>query len=202
MKKLFSLVCIALSTLFIHSCIYKGTDATIYIEHIESKRKEDNQYFLSDKSPLSDEDKAHFKGMPYFDIKPDFLIEAEVEKISNPDTIKMNTSTGVLRDYIRYAKLNFSISDTLCSLVVYQSTHTKEVHYFLPFKDFTNGVSTYGAGRYLDLNEPAGRTYALDFNTAYNPYCAYSDKYSCPIPPEENHLKVAIPAGVRYDGKH
>ena len=75
-------------------------------------------------------------------------------------------------------------------------------HLFLPFTDNTNGVETYGGGRYIDLKIPAGNTINIDFNKAYNPYCAYSDKYSCPIPPPENHLDIEIKAGIKLTDHH
>ncbi len=184
------------------ACQNAKADGDMYIKHVENKRAETDQYFKSAKSPLSEVGKSEFTGLPYFDIDLKYLIDAKVEQIENPDTIKLNTTTGDIRDYLRFAKLHFSVNDTLCSLVVYKSVHASDIHYFLPYKDYSNGVGSYSAGRYLDLNEPGRTSYALDFNLSYNPYCAYSDAYSCPIPPFENHLKVAIFAGVKYESKH
>ncbi len=188
--------------LVIYSCQDGKADTEMYSKHIQNKRTETDQYFKSAKSPISEEDKSNFTNLPYYEIDLKYLVDAKVEHIENPDTIKINTTTGDLRDYLRYAKLHFSINDTLCSLVVYKSVLASDIHYFLPFKDYSNGFGSYAAGRYLDLNEPGRDTYALDFNLSYNPYCAYSEKYSCPIPPYENHLKIAITAGVKYEEEH
>ncbi len=68
---------------------------------------------------------------------------------------------------------------------------------FVPFNDYTNGVSSYGGGRYLDIDIPAGDKTIIDFNFAYNPYCAYHDRWSCPIPPSENNLDIEVEAGVK-----
>ncbi len=202
MKKLFISFLVGCLFLCQYACQNAQADGEMYTKFIENKRAETNQYFKSNKSPLSEEGKSNFEGLPYYDLDLHYLIDAKVEQIENPDTIKLNTNTGEIRDYLRFAKLHFSINDTLCSLVVYKSVHASDIHYFLPFKDYSNGYGSYGAGRYLDLNEPGRDSYALDFNLSYNPYCAYSEQYSCPIPPNENHLKVAIFAGVKYEAEH
>ncbi len=185
-----------------YSCQNAQADGEMYSKFVQNKRTETDQYFKAAKSPLSETEKASFNNLPYYDIDLKYLIDAKVEQIENPDTIKLNTNTGEIRDYLRFAKLHFSVNDTVCSLVVYKSINAADIHYFLPFKDYSNGYGSYSAGRYLDLNEPGRESYALDFNLSYNPYCAYSEAYSCPIPPFENHLKVAIFAGVKHEEKH
>ena len=115
----------------------------------------------------------------------------------------MKTSTDRLPIYQRVGYLHFKIEDNDYSLSVFRNldlSKKKEFknYLFIPFKDFTNGVETYGGGRYLDIDKPVKKgDWIIDFNKAYNPYCAYSYKYSCPIPPEENFLEVEIKAGVK-----
>ena len=118
----------------------------------------------------------------------------------------MKTSDKRLRDYDLYAKVTFELDGREFQLNVYQisAANMKALHQnrlFLPFTDQSNGTDTYGGGRYLDLEIPEGDRITIDFNKAYNPYCAYSDRYSCPIPPQENDLGIPILAGVKYTSK-
>jgi len=113
----------------------------------------------------------------------------------------MATSTGKVRTYVRAGKLSFEIHKKQ-SLTLFRSTSDSN-HYFLPFRDATSGVTTYGGGRYLDMAVEAGGWVVLDFNYAYNPFCAYNDDYDCPIPPAENSLSIPIEAGEKaYARKH
>jgi uncharacterized protein (DUF1684 family) len=114
----------------------------------------------------------------------------------------MKTSTGRLPEYVKYGELHFTLSGKTHVLTVYQNLELVQKpeykdYLFIPFMDETNGFDTYGGGRYLDFRIPADTTATLDFNMAYNPYCAYSPHYSCPIPPAENHLQVKILAGEK-----
>ena len=119
----------------------------------------------------------------------------------------MKTSTDRLPEYVKYGEAYFTLDEKELKLSIYQSTnHEKEEGYedslFLPYTDLTSGDGSYGGGKYLDLKIPEGNTIIIDFNKTYNPYCAYSHRYSCPVPPEENDLLVRIEAGVMDYGKH
>jgi len=117
----------------------------------------------------------------------------------------MITSTGSAREYVKYGHFSFEVNDEIATLQVYQDPDGE--YFFLPFVDATAPEETYGAGRYLDIEPIGGGEFLIDFNTAYNPYCAYSEPYevnpdavqrwSCPLPPRENHLKVRIEAGEK-----
>ena len=114
----------------------------------------------------------------------------------------MKTTTGREPLYVKYAEAHFEFQDKKYTVNIYQNQGlTTEPEYedylFLPFTDLTNGETTYAGGRFIDLSIPEGDEIIIDFNTAYNPYCAYNDRYSCPIPPEENHLNLLIPVGVK-----
>lgn len=114
----------------------------------------------------------------------------------------MKTTTERLPVYDKYGTLTFELDDKTYKLSVYQShslrNNKKYKNYlFLPFTDLTNGNETYGGGRYIDFTIPDSDVVVIDFNKAYNPYCVYSDKYSCPIPPKENHLPIKITAGIK-----
>jgi uncharacterized protein (DUF1684 family) len=112
----------------------------------------------------------------------------------------METNTGDRRHYRRWGRLSFEVDGRPAALTIYSDPYDED--YFLPFRDATNGDETYGAGRYLDNHRPGvertgENTFIIDFNYAYNPYCAYSERYSCPLPPRENWLDVPIRAGEK-----
>ena len=152
-------------------------------------------------SPLGYQGQRAFSGLNYYEPTEAFVIEAEVVPFpDNEPTTTMQTSTGDQREYRRYAELRFEVDGEQVALTVYSDPAGHDL--FLPFKDKTNGADTYGAGRYLDNHRPGlqflnSTTMEINFNYAYNPYCAYNDGYSCPLPPRENWLKVEIQAGEK-----
>ena len=159
---------------------------------IQTFRAQKDEFFeFGDQSPLTPDQKKEFEGLNYYPVREDFRFELEVEKYTEPQEIQMQTSTGDLRTFTRFGRVTFEVDGLSASLTIFSNEHG----FFVPFVDAGAGKVTYGAGRYLDpeLNE-AGNL-VLDFNLAYNPYCAYNDLYSCPIPPAENRLSVAIKAG-------
>ncbi len=158
------------------------------------ERAEKDEFFEFDpQSPLTSDQQADFQGLNYFPVDESLRFELEIERFEHPEAIKMQTSTGDLRDFTRYGRLTFTMAGESVSLVVYANDYG----YFIPFVDAQAGKETYGAGRYLDPRETGDDRLMLDFNLAYNPYCAYNDRYSCPIPPAENRLLVAIRAGEK-----
>ena len=137
-----------------------------------------------------------------------FRVEAEVVVFRQPESVPLATSTGEMRPQVRYAELRFVLSGRELRLSGFADPHEHHAHeLFVPFRDATSGRETYGAGRYLEVelvhHADGAHTATLDFNLAYNPYCAYNPHYSCPIPPGENRLPVAIAAGEQaYDVGH
>jgi len=159
----------------------------------EFRRAKDAFFAADPNSPLTPDQKREFKGLRYFPEAPALRLELEVEEFTEKDTIQMQTSTGDVQSHIRFGKIRFAADGQAVELTVYRDPHG----YFLPFADALAGSETYGAGRYLEP-EPAGKGKLLvDFNYAYNPYCAYNDQYSCPLTPWENRLKVPIRAGEK-----
>jgi len=143
--------------------------------------------------------RAHFEGLNYFDPDEAWRVEAKVEPIIDGETVTMTTSLGLQKSYVRFALLHFvSPEGTPFQLTLFQPVDGGDWG-FLPFTDATSGSVTYGGGRYidLDLSKSLGETVVIDFNRAYNPYCAYTHYYNCPIPPSENCLSVAIEAGEK-----
>jgi len=165
-------------------------------------------YDDEESSPLKGEEKKQFKGITFFPISEKYFVKAKVTLISNGQVVSMPTSAQKIKKYIEYAYLDFEIESTPLRLTAYimesndpASQIKKDLDLFIPFKDLTNSQTSYGAGRYIDLNtkDIHNQEIALDFNKAYNPYCAYSIFYNCPIPPANNHLNIEIPAGVSYE---
>lgn len=158
-------------------------------------------------SPLEKNDLKKFKSHDYFEPNLKFRVKATLDRNVNPEIFQMKTSTMRLARYKKYAVANFEIDGKSYALNIYQSIDLMsrdeyKDHLFLPFTDETNGASTYGGGRYMDLKIVDGDQIIIDFNKAYNPYCAYSYRYSCPKVPDENNLPIEILAGVKYVGKH
>ena len=176
-------------------------------EHADLKRQLDTQRRLKDKfllehpqSPLLPEDKEHSTGANYYPVNLEYRVTATFVPEEHPGVFRVQTSTGDQKEYTRAGRLQFEIDDQKLSLVAFEPPADEPLHgnrLFVPFRDKTSSKETYGAGRYLDLNKRPGDQYVLDFNRAYNPYCAYSPYYSCPIPPGENTLAVEIRAGEK-----
>lgn len=148
----------------------------------------------------------HFAGLDYFDFDSTYQVVGTFTK-NKGKRFEMPTSTDRLPVYRRYGYVTFQIDSVTYTLTVYQNMSLRKVpefkdYLFLPFRDASSAKSTYGGGRYLDAAIPKGTRILLDFNQAYNPYCAYSHHYSCPIPPSENTLKGAIIAGEKIPLTH
>lgn len=172
-----------------------------YLKDMESHRKEKDEFMInSEKSPLLSENRANFKGLPYYPVNQDFLFKQKLIRSEETDTIQIATSKGKPRPAHIYGYFKLEIDGISFKLYAYR--FLKSDHLFIPFKDKTNGTATYGGGRYIDFKIREDNIYEIDFNKAYNPYCAYNPKYDCPIPPLENHLPVEILAGEKYAGKH
>jgi uncharacterized protein len=153
------------------------------------------------KKILTEDEIAHFEGLDYFLIDTTYIIEARFIR-KKGKKFKMPTSTSRSPVYRRFGFVQFQLNGMEHQLTVFQNIELKRQegyanYLFLPFRDSSSGNESYGGGRYLDLVIPKGKKIILDFNLAYNPYCVYSDRYSCPIPPEENRLKTAIRAGEK-----
>lgn len=175
-----------------------------YKESIIEFQTEMNKKFKDpEKSPLTKKYRRKFKKLDFYPINEEYRVKADFERVKNAIPFQMKTTTGRLPTYEVYGIATFMIDNREYNLTIYQSHKLRETeefksHLFLPFTDLTNGEETYVGGRYIELEIPPNENYIIiDFNKAYNPYCAYNYKYSCPIPPEENDLKVKIKAGVK-----
>lgn len=175
---------------------------TSYVEEIKHYQQELNEEFASaEKSPLTEEDRAKFKELPFFPVNESYKVKAKFIRTPNSIPFEMPTTTTRKPVYEKYGEAHFKLNGKDFVLSIYQSHSLREKeeykdHLFLPFTDLTNGNESYGGGRFLDLTIPEGDTIIIDFNKAYNPYCAYNHKYSCPIPPKENDMNTDVKAGV------
>ena len=173
-----------------------------YQETLTKHRQDYKEAFLKEeRSPVKAEDMQYFD---FFAIDSTFRVKCIFTKTNSPDTFTIPTVDGKQREYFKYGILSFEIKGEKLQLNAYQSLALMRIpkyknYLFIPFKDSTSGKETYGGGRYLDIEttDIQGDTVILDFNKAYNPYCAFGDGFSCPIPPKENHLKAKIEAGEK-----
>ena len=168
---------------------------------LEFQRELNEEYKNPDESPLSAQEREAFEAHQFFPINEKYHVVAKFEKLPPQTFFQMKTTANSIKDYDIYGIATFTLDGTEYKLNIYQShqlrTQEKYKDYlFLPFTDQTNGDETYGGGRYMGLTIPSGDTIELDFNKAYNPYCAYATGYACPIPPKENDLNIPIKAGV------
>ena len=179
-----------------------GAFAQDFKAEIEKHREEYKAEFLkSANSPLKQED---FEYLRFYEPNEKFKVECKFVATKMGKPFELPTSAGKTKTYVKFGELKFEIEGKKYKLAVYQSPGLKIIpqyrdYLFIPFKDLTNGKGSYGGGRYLDfrMKQLEGEKIYLDFNKAYNPYCGFSEGYSCPIPPKENHLKVAIEAGEK-----
>lgn len=202
MKNIFSLISILIVTIgFSQSNHTKDVQAHQY--------KQNLQFHDKVKSPLTKKDFKNFKQLEFFTIDKKFKVEATLTRTPDAPVFEMPTTTTRKPLYKKYGILTFTIDGKQQKLELYQSQDfDRDPMYrdylFLPFTDKTSGQESYGGGRYIDLlttDERNGKIF-IDFNKAYNPYCAYNGRYSCPITPKQNHVTVAIKAGVKAYEKH
>lgn len=174
---------------------------------IEERNTANGEFKDTAHSPLTDEDILTFEQLDFFSVDTAYRIKARFVRSQNTTAFGMMTTTERLPVYEKYGEAHFQLKGENLVLNIYQSHDLRETeeykdHLFAPFADNTNGHTSYGGGRYLDLKIPKSNEIIIDFNRAYNPYCAYNDRYSCPLIPKENILNVNIEAGVMKYGKH
>lgn len=168
---------------------------------IERERQTKDNYFKrAPDSPIPHGQRHAFAGLKYYAVNSSYRLKVKLNKYPSPETIVMSTSAGTQRDYVRVGYFEFKLENRQQKLQIYRSPapsgHGEQL-LFVPFRDKTSGVETYGAGRYIDVPENETGNYELDFNKAYNSYCAYSEDYVCPMTPTENWLEVGVHAGEK-----
>lgn len=182
---------------------YGTTDLAVFREG------RDKEFRDKVESPLQEKDFAGFDGLRNYPYDSKFRVKAVFTRTKDEKYFQMPTSSGITKKFVKYGVLKFDLGGKKQALNVYQIESAVLLRFpeyadllFIPFKDRTSGKETYGVGRYIDIKTPKGRTVIVDFNLAYNPNCAYgSEKYSCPIPPKDNVLRIEIKAGEKKFGK-
>ena len=176
------------------------------ISKIKKFQKELNDGYTNPKeTPLRGNNFTNFKEHPFFPINLKYSVMARLNRTENAEPFEIPTSSGRTQPYREYGKATFVIDGKSYVLTLFQNLNLikrpeYKDHLFLPFRDETKGIETYGGGKYIDLRIPKGDEIFIDFNQSYHPYCAYNAyDYSCPIVPDENFLPVRIEAGVMYD---
>ncbi|AKD05465.1 hypothetical protein PKOR_02725 [Pontibacter korlensis] len=176
-----------------------------YIQPLLKEREEKDLSFRSRaNSPFDDAGRRAFKNLVYYEPNLDYRVNASVEKLAQQDTLLMPLTNGSYEPYLRYGTASFELEGEQLKLMLYKKLTGEKDQLFVPFTDKTNGFETYGGGRFLDVPfEEGDKKVVLDFNRAYSPFCAYNPDYVCPVPPKNNRLSIAIPAGEKnYEGAH
>ncbi|WP_139855062.1 DUF1684 domain-containing protein [Aequorivita sinensis] len=194
------------SFLLITSLGFTQSEALV-LESLKAQVKLNSEFANPETTILTPEDFRTFKELDFYPIDEKYIVNARFVRTPDEKPFLMPTTTTRTPEYVKYGEAHFSIDGKGFVLSLFKNTQPYnepgyEDYLFLPFTDLTSGDGSYGGGRYLDQRIPEGDTFVIDFNKAYNPYCAYNPKYSCPIPPKENDLLIRIEAGVKNFGKH
>ncbi len=186
-------------------------DSLLIAQAQEYQKSLSEDYEDPETSILSKKQLRKFDGLEFYPVDLKFRVSATFTKTPNATPFEMSLSTGRTREYVMYGIAKFEIDEEIFTLPIYQNTyyiehpeHEYGQSLFLPFTDYTSGDGSYGGGRYVDIEQSdiINNTLIIDFNKSYNPYCAYTTGYSCPIPPEYNDLTIRIEAGVKDFGAH
>lgn len=177
-----------------------GADQSAYIEEINKEREEKDRFMKTSKESPFASNPSEYNGLLYYPPDPKYRIIADLTPIENKEIVTLATNTGEEQQYVQYAYADFDLDGFHHRLLILEVIESGPFRgkLFFAFGDETSAVETYGAGRYLDLEKvPGSSTITLDFNKAYNPYCAYITNYSCPLPPSQNLLTIPIKAGEK-----
>lgn len=192
--------------IFAVTCLAACGQPKSYLDEIAEYRQSYKEGFLTDeRAPLTAADTGYLR---FYEPNEKYRVTAQLELTPNAKEFEIPTVSGQTKTYRKYAIAKFNVNNTPVELSIYQSLKLIQQreykdHLFLPFTDGTTGGETYGGGRYLDLSKEdiKNNTIVLDFNKSYNPWCAFGDGYSCPVPPKENRLRVLIEAGEKNYAK-
>ncbi len=177
-------------------------------KEVKTYREKYKADFLKEEHSPFYNKKEDLKYLQFYKPKKKYRVECTFERTPKEESFDMATYSGKTKQFVKYGTLSFHLNGQDLQLAVYQNLMLKKMekykeYLFIPFKDLTNGETTYGGGRYFDImiSDIKENQLTLDFNKCYNPYCAFSDGYNCPIPPQENHLDIQIKAGEKMFAK-
>jgi uncharacterized protein (DUF1684 family) len=177
------------------------TDAD-WAERLRANRAEKEEFFAEHpQSPVPPEEREAFEGLAFFEPSAEYRVDAEVTVHEDPEPVEMETTNGPPVRYLRVATFSFELRGEECELHAYQQERDDDESLFVPFRDKTTGQQSYEGGRYMEFEPDRDLqdvdVVTLDFNLAYSPFCAFSETFACPLPPEENWLEVAVAAGEK-----
>lgn len=196
-KYLLAIAAIVVSVIFFYS-MQGGEDKELYIKKVEqSRREKDRSFKNTPASPLPDSLKFSFKGLSYYPVDLSYKVNAKVLKFTEREKVQVPTSDGKRKDYIKFGFAEFKLKDNLLKVLLLEPVGEEDARLLVAFADETSAKETYGGGRYIDVDIPSGNSMVIDFNKAYNPFCAYNAEYSCPLPPKENILMIPVEAGEK-----
>lgn len=178
------------------------SDHDDWADRLEANRAEKDQFLAEHRqSPIPPEEREAFDGLDYFPPDPAYRVDATVTSHDTPESVDLETTDDRTVRYLRVPTFTFVLDGDSYDLHGYRQESEESAALFVPFRDKTTGQQTYHAGRYMELEVGRGLLdgdeVTLDFNLAYTPFCAFSESFSCPLPPEENWLATTIPAGER-----
>lgn len=170
-----------------------------YVEKIEKERERQFKFIrFNIESPLTEEQKRSFNALTFYNIDPTYKVKARIIPIENKKVREVPLTDGSKQRYIEHSFTEFELGGKTNKLLLLQAMDEADKrNFFLAFADATSAMETYGGGRYLNVRQDGKNSITLDFNLAYNPYCAYNPDYACPIPPKENLLEIAVEAGEK-----
>lgn len=173
-------------------------DESAYLQEIADRRAAIDRSFAEADDPVPAEKRSFLLPLPYYPPDPSYNVPASLKLSEQRPVFDIPTSTGTIRRMQVVGVLEFTLQGQPMTLGAFVEDGTQRiVDLFVPFADLTTGKETYPAGRYLDLQPTPTGLYNIDFNRAYNPYCAYNEKYECPYPPPSNRLKIEVLAGEK-----
>jgi uncharacterized protein (DUF1684 family) len=197
------LIIVFFSFFFLHFSFAQNDSVELVKEIKQFQDGLNKEYKDAETSPLPSNKRESFGGINFFPINLRYVVTAKFVRTSNERIFAMPTTGNSAKQYVKYGEAQFALMGRQYKLSIYQSINlAKQRKYrdylFIPFRDATSGKETYGGGRYIDITIPQSDTLVINFNMAYQPYCAYTEGYNCPIPPRENYLPVKIESGVKF----
>ncbi len=173
-----------------------GGSSDEYINEIEEFREDMHDFFKNAEASPFVQKGIEYEPVTFFPPNPDFKVRAKLDRLTTRETVSITNSDGTQAKYLKFARANFSLQGSEYSLLILKQLGFGNF-YLTAFLDETSAISTYGGGRYIDVEIGKSDQIEIDFNKAYNPYCAYIEDFLCPLPPRENYLEVAIEAGEK-----
>ncbi|MFD2202569.1 DUF1684 domain-containing protein [Shivajiella indica] len=177
-----------------------GTESEEFYQETIQKERERQYKFLKYgmDSPLTDKQKSDFQELEYYPIDPSYKVRAKMVPVEDRKMLELPMTDGTVEKYLKHSFAEFELNGQKISLLLLQAAKESDKrNFFLAFADATSGEETYGGGRYLNLRQDGKNSITIDFNLAYNPYCAYNPDYACPLPPKENILEIPVLAGEK-----